>query len=201
MATLAPAAAARIGPNSVTQLAAALEAHGGAGLADRVFAAAKLSQYRAAPPVEMIPEDEALAAHQAMRAALPADIAAAIAADSGARTGAYILRHRIPKPAQVLLRALPSHWAARLLAKAIQRHAWTFAGSGALGIEDRPGRPLTLVLTGNRLAAGPCLWHQAVFETLFRRLASPKARVVETACEGDGASACRFTIHIDNFYW
>jgi divinyl protochlorophyllide a 8-vinyl-reductase len=126
---------------------------------------------------------------------IPQGLADEIMADAGARTGAYIVANRIPAPARILLRALPKPLAARLLVKAIAKHAWTFAGSGAFSF--LPSRPSVMEIADNPLAgprrAGPsCVWHAAVFTRLFRSLVSPDATVRETACCAAGDPACRF---------
>lgn len=185
---------ARVGPNAVTQLSVAIEARCGAATADAVFAAGGLLPYRAHPPSQMIPQSEAVAAHRALYATLARSDAAAIAADAGRRTADYLLAHRIPKAAQVVLKLLPPKTAATLLLKAISRHAWTFAGSGQFGYEITD--PVILEIAANPLAMNPCAWHVGVFERLFRVLVSPSARVVETECTADGAPACRFEVHL-----
>jgi hypothetical protein len=71
-----------------------------------------------------------------------AEVAAEVARSAGRRTADYLLAHRIPKPVQALLKALPARLAARVLLSAIARHAWTFAGSGVFsastGARARP---------------------------------------------------------------
>lgn len=112
---------------------------------------------------------------------------------AGRGTADYILANRIPAPAQRLIRALPRRLGAQLLAAAIARHAWTFAGSGRFSIEEI--RPLTLSIAANPLALAPgCDWHVAVFERLFAALVRPGAKVRETSCCGAGDPACRFTV-------
>lgn len=188
-------AAGRIGPNAVLQLLPVLEREGGAALRDRLMALAGLT---AAPPdTGMMPEAPAAALHQALRRELP-ERAAALAWAAGLATGDYILAHRIPVRAQAVLRFLPSSWASRILARAIARNAWTFAGSGRF--ELCYGKPLRFlvhdnpVVRGERAAAPVCHWHRAVFERLFTELADPSIKVRETACCATGDPACVFEI-------
>jgi divinyl protochlorophyllide a 8-vinyl-reductase len=118
--------------------------------------------------------------------------------DAGTRTADYILANRIPKLAQAVLKLLPAPLAARALAAAIAAHAWTFAGSGRFSVLR--GNPMLLEIAQNplcaedRAGAAICAWHTAVFQRLFQALVSPAARVVETACEGQGDSCCRFAV-------
>jgi len=188
-------ASGRIGPNAILQLLPVLDDLGGPGLARRILAEGGLT----APPAPegMIDEKAVAATHRALRRVLP-DQAATLAAEAGRRTADYILAHRIPMPAQRVLKCLPRGLAERLLVQAIARHAWTFAGSGRFRVlRRRPpvfeiaGNPIVL---GERAAAPLCHWHAAVFERLFRVLVDPEACCMETACAAAGAPACRFEI-------
>lgn len=180
---------ARIGPNAVLQLIAVLDRAEGRRVRDRVFAGLRLP----GPESGMIPETEAIAAHHAVREALP-DRAEALLAEAGLATADYILRHRIPAPARWLIRAMPASFGARSLARAIERHAWTFAGSGQFRVAGFA--PLTFDLTANPLAVKgrSCVWHAAVFRRLFAVLVWPRCRVDEVDCAGQGGACCRFVI-------
>ncbi len=185
---------ARIGPNAVLQLAAALgPAHGPV-----VFERAGLAAYLAAPPAGMVNEAEVTALFQALRDTLPAEEATRIAREAGWRTGRYLLASRIPPIVQTPMRLLPRHIAARLLARAIARHAWTFCGSGRFSATH--ARPLHFRLAGCPLCRGErsatpvCTFYAATFETLFRSLVDPAALAREIACQAAGAPACVFEI-------
>ncbi|MEQ8516173.1 MAG: bacteriochlorophyll 4-vinyl reductase [Chromatocurvus sp.] len=187
---------ARIGPNSVLQLAQVLDAHVGQAARQALMVEAGLM---ALPPDSgLMPEGPAARLHQALRLRYPAEAAALLAREAGGRTGDYILAHRIPLPAQRLLRVLPRFLATRLLAGAIGKHAWTFAGSGDFRVAR--GRPLTFELYDNPVVRGEharqplCHWHAAVFQRLFSTLVSPDIRCVEVECCAMGSSACRFTL-------
>ena len=190
-------AGARIGPNAVLQLVPVLEARFAADEVAALFESADCVGWLSAPPAEMVDERPVARLHQALRRRHPTD-APALAAAAGRGTGAYILAHRIPKPAQSVLKALPAPLASRMLLSAIARHAWTFAGSGRFAAT--PGRPAIVEIADNPVvagehAAGPvCHWHAGVFETLFRTLVHPRSRARETACCAAGAPACRFEI-------
>lgn len=192
------AGAGRVGPNAVLQLVPALTA---AGLGERigtVFTAAGASEWLAEPPAVLLDERRVAAVHRALRRQLAPAVARAVLADAGRRTGEYVLGHRIPAPARLVIRALPRPLGARTLISAIRAHAWTFVGSGRLAAWSGP--PAILEVADNPLAAAPgepaggCIWHAAAFERLFRGLVHPRASVRETACASDGASACRFEI-------
>lgn len=186
---------ARIGPNAILQLVPVLDRACGPVMRGRLLAAGGFDDVPSAEA--MIDEGAVACVHQALRSALPAQ-AAALGWAAGTRTGDYIRINRIPRPAQALLRALPTALSKPLLAKAIAKHAWTFAGSGRFAIIS--SRPLTLeisdnpVVRGETAAAPVCDWHAAVFERLFRALVDPALRCREVACCAIGAPACRFVI-------
>lgn len=186
---------ARIGPNAILQTITVLDRIEGRSTRDLVMQRAGV----AVPPATagMLPEADCAAVHRALRRFLP-ERADALLRQSGLATGDYILRHRIPRPVQFVLRVLPRAVAAHLLARAIRQHAWTFAGSGAFRV--LPGKPLTFELSNNPLIRGEtsqgpmCHWHVAVFERLFSALVWRDVAVCETTCEAAGDATCRFEI-------
>jgi divinyl protochlorophyllide a 8-vinyl-reductase len=192
-----PQEGARIGPNAILQMVPVLDAHTGPEVRRSLMAEAGVIDLP--DGAGLIPEGPAAALHQALRRKLPHE-APRLAREAGLGTADYILAHRIPRPAQALLKALPARLAAPILAKAIARHAWTFAGSGRFAIAST--RPLVFTLADNPVVRGErsdtplCAWHEAVFERLFRTLVSPRAAVTETACCAQGAPACRFEIRL-----
>ncbi len=192
-----PSEGARIGPNAILQMIPALDAHTGPEIRRALLADAGFVELP--DGAGMIPEGPAASLHQSLRRKLPHE-APAIARDAGLATGDYILANRIPKAAQGLLRILPARLSTQVLARAIAKHAWTFAGSGEFEIAARA--PLTFALHDNPVVRGErsdvplCHWHAAVFERLFQRLVSRRAHVRETACCAMGAQACRFEVHL-----
>ena len=194
-AALANAGVARIGPNAIHQHLPVLDALIGPALRAALLVRAGIDE--PAPDCGMLPEDEVIHLHRAVWLFLPAH-APTVQRAAGLAVGEYILANRIPAPARWLIRHLPAPLGARLLAGAIARHAWTFAGSGRFRIVDQ--NPLTFEIGENPLALGPesgapsCHWHAAVFERLFARLVWPDVAVVETQCCAHGAHACRFEL-------
>jgi divinyl protochlorophyllide a 8-vinyl-reductase len=187
------ARAGLVGPNSVIQLAHALRELAGEGAAREVFAQAGLSGLLDHLPDEMVDERLPARLFDALWRALPGLTAGAVAVDAGRRTARYILEHRIPRPAQRVLRWLPSPLARRLLLMAIQKHAWTFAGSGRCA--TRWGSPAVIEIEGNTLSMPGCVWHVAVFETLFDGLGRGRTRVEHPLCHAAGDAVCRFEVH------
>ncbi|ABM62390.1 bacteriochlorophyll 4-vinyl reductase [Halorhodospira halophila] len=190
---------ARIGPNAILQVAAALRALEDEETARRCFDAAGLSRWFEHPPEEMVPETTVAALHQRVRRELGPERAERVMLDAGERTGEYVLNNRIPAPIRTLLRVLPPLLAGPLLLKAISQHAWTFVGSGQLTI--RRGQPCLLDLAHNPVIAdeqaeGPvCHWHAAAFEQLFRSLVNDRSTIRETQCAAAGDESCRFELH------
>jgi divinyl protochlorophyllide a 8-vinyl-reductase len=185
--------AARIGPNAVIQLGETLAAHNESLLAREVYLAAGHPEWLAHPPQEMVDERPVAQLHAALRRLAPPDVAKDYAREAGMRTGDYILAHRIPKPARMMLRLLPAPISARLLLEAIAANAWTFVGSGRFSYEL--GTPIVVTIADNPLAQEPgCVWHEAVFRRLFQSLVQANAEVREVACCARGAPACRFEI-------
>lgn len=187
---------ARIGPNAILRVAEALA--GEPQIRTRVFTQAGLAGYLHRPPEGMVDEREVSALHQALREVLGIPRARAVGRDAGLRTADYLLAHRIPHPAQLLMKLLPAPLGARLLMRAMQGHAWTFTGSGLF--ETSPGRPHRLSIRGCRICHGAqtseplCDYYAASFERLFRVLINPRAQVVETTCEALGDPRCTFEV-------
>ncbi len=182
---------ARVGPNAILQTEAALLEAGGTDLADRIFGACGLRAFRVTPPTGMVAEPNAARLLRAVAGHLPEDQADHVLRRAGHLTGTYILNHRIPGPVRTMLRLLPAPLSARLLLVAIRQHAWTFAGSGR--VSTALGVPLTLSIDANPLATAFCPWHCAVFDLLFRELASQRVQVTHETCCARGAGRCVFT--------
>lgn len=196
------APAGRIGPNAITRLAEALTAHGGTGLTASVYARAGLARYLDTPPEAMVDEAEVARLHDAALASrLQHDANVAIARDAGRRTADYLLARRIPKAAQWLLSQLPPGLAARILVRAVARHAWTFTGSGQFSHARDPANDRImwlnitrspLCLPGDRTAS--CDYFAATFEGVFGAMLGHDVRVTEVECTARGSPACRFRL-------
>ena len=193
-----PAQAGRIGPNAITRVAEVLRARRGEAAAAALFGRAGLLPYLTQPPEAMVDEAEVTRLHQVLRESLGTALAKEVARDAGTRTADYLLAHRIPRPAQVVLKRLPPPLAARALLSAIRGHSWTFAGSGVF--HAQAGHPVVLSITGNPMCRGAtltepgCDFYAATFERLFRVLVHPASTVVETDCEACGDAMCRFEV-------
>jgi len=188
----------RIGPNAITRVAEALHQRQDAGKIQRLFALAGIASYLVQPPEKMVDEREVTRLHQVLRAELGIDAALAVAREAGVLTGDYLLAHRIPHGVQVLLKWLPARLASRVLLNAIQRHAWTFAGSGELQLHSP--FPPRLAIAGCCICQGAlaevplCDFYASAIERLFQKLVHPRARVREIGCQALGQLACTFQI-------
>lgn len=183
---------AKIGPNAILQLAAVLrEEHHERWLRD-IFYRSGMSSMLVNPPEDLVDEVAVADLYGALFDRLPPAAARRLAGKAGTETARYILANRIPRPIQFLLKLLPASWSAPLLLHAIQRHAWTFAGSGRTSIETRS--EFSLEIANNPIAMPGCVWHVEVFGTLFRQLVSPNVDVTHVTCCRDGARSCRFEI-------
>ena len=188
----------RIGPNAITRVAEALRESGPEDRVEHLYTRAGLAHYLAQPPEKMVDEREVTRLHQVLRDELGIPAALEIARSAGVRTGDYLLAHRIPKGVQVLLKWLPARLASQVLLNAIQRHAWTFAGSGELRV--RKAYPPHLAIAGCCICQGAeaetplCDFYAAAIERLFQQLVHPRSQVTETQCQALGAEACTFEV-------
>lgn len=187
-----------IGPNAVTRVAEALTQAFGAGVCREIFLAAGVERHLSDPPREMVDESDVARLHRAMVERLGPTEAGNASRLAGRLTGDYLLAHRIPALAQILLGVLPRPLAARILVAAIARHAWTFAGSGAFSFSFSPKLQLRIARSPicRRLRTeGPaCHYFAAAFERVFGAMLGPCVRVIEVDCEACGAPACRFDV-------
>ena len=184
----------RVGPNAIIQLGNALRDRFGAdetvGFFDRHGFGALIEK----PPTEMIDQSIPAMLMRALWDDFDHATASGIAGDAGRRTADYIVANRIPRIARALFRVTPRRRAARMLLRAIERHAWTFAGSGVC--ETSGTDPYLISIRDNPLALPQCDWHVAVFERLFRRLVSGGAVVRHVDCCRNGGAVCTFEIEL-----
>jgi divinyl protochlorophyllide a 8-vinyl-reductase len=96
---------------------------------------------------------------------------------------------------------MPARLAAPILARAVEKHAWTFCGSGEFRLVSHLAGGLrdcdNPVVRGEHSETPLCHWHAAVFERLFSELCGRDWRCAETRCCAQGAAACRFEMHRD----
>lgn len=184
-----------IGPNAIIQLAGPVDRALGEGVMAQVL---DLCQISMPCGNYMIPQEDVETVHHTLWQLFPSS-ARAISQEAGRATAHYIRANRIPRFARIALRLMPSVMAEKMLTKAIERHAWTFCGSGTLNTE-RDGHTATFLIKSNPLAEGHahqrhhCLWHEAVFAELFSSLLGHRYTCVETTCCAYHGDLCRFTV-------
>lgn len=106
-----------------------------------------------------------------------------------------------PRLAQLVLSQLPPRLAAKILVRAVARHAWTFTGSGQFNHALDPGnaRVMWLNITHSPLCrpgddTASCDYFAATFEGVFGAMLGHDVRVIETECTALGGPACRFRL-------
>lgn len=188
-------AAGLIGPNAILQLLPVIEQFKGSKRSEELLIKAGI--FEIPDGLSMIPEGAAARLHKQLRLEEP-EFAALLSEAAGRKTADYILANRIPKPANILLKGLPKHVSAMMLSRAIERHSWTFVGSGHLRVPD----PWTFELQNNPLIKGEysetclCHWHVGVFTRLYQKLVSKRCECIETRCGAQNADrVCRFCLH------
>lgn len=190
--------AARIGPNTIIQLAQVLrDRHGEAVASQLLFSSTGYAM--TALPGAMVDEREAQAFVQAVMRSFGEQPATQVLHEAGARTADYLMANRIPRPAQWIMKALPRRAGLSLLLKAMRANAWTFAGSGTFDVLTTPsGAELTFhacAMCRDMTTAGPvCDFYAGTFERLIRTLIAPQATIREVECQATGGHCCRFEV-------
>ncbi len=188
----------RIGPNAVIRLIEALDGVEGRPVTSRIFQSAGVSPFLSDPPGAMVDERCVGTLYSQMLGTMGESRMRTIAWIAGQRTGEYLLRNRIPRPVQRLLKLLPRTLASTILMHAIARHAWTFAGSGSFSFA--PGRPVRFKILNCPVCrqctsqAAICDYYSATFERIWSELIHADTRVTEIECSATGAPACLFEI-------
>lgn len=189
---------ARIGPNTIIQIAQVLrDRFGESTAATLLFESTGYAM--GALPAAMVDEREAQAFVQTVMRSLGEDRGARVLHEAGHRTATYLMANRIPHAAQWVMKLLPKRAGLAVLLKAMQANAWTFAGSGSFGVKRTPkGAELTFhacAMCRDMHSHGPvCDFYAGTFEHLIRSLVSPRATVREVECQALGAHCCRFEV-------
>lgn len=162
-------ARALIGPNAVLKAVEVMEERLGHAETLAILADAQIDRLPSGET--MIPEIDALRLHRWLALHDPLG-AFTIAEEAGARTADYIIAHRIPRAAALLLRGLPPALAGPLLMAAIGKHAWTFAGAGCFTPSGAWRFSIDRTGAGDPIPPPASLyhWYAAVFTRLYRQL-------------------------------
>jgi divinyl protochlorophyllide a 8-vinyl-reductase len=190
--------AGRIGPNALIQTASALSERYEPLRVRHILEGAGLEHLLAETPSEMVEEQSFHALVVSMLDLLGPTAVGEALARAGELTAGYLLAHRIPRPAQWLLRPLPPGPALAALLPAIAKNAWTFGESGAFSytLGHRPQITIAnhALCDTPEVAGAICHFYQGTFRTLFRTLVHPEAQLREAACQGRGDATCVYEI-------
>jgi len=188
-------APAKIGPNSIIQTVAALEAKYGKAEADARLTVAGQGYLIGNLPSEMVEEDKFHTLVKSLDKELDAGVLAELLNESGQRTAAYLLKVRIPGFFQKLLKPLPPGLAFRLLFFAISKNAWTFAGSGDFSYTTGKTPVITVKVTCPAL---PVVgnFYLGTFTKLLKELVNPNTTIDSSITGESGNITCRYTCHI-----
>lgn len=191
----------RIGPNAIIQTVTALRERKGVAEADRLLGEWGLGRLVIALPTDMVEEGEVTTLCARVIGGLGREEGLAVTERAGELTAAYLLAHRIPAFARLLLPWLPHRLALKALFRAIEGHSWTFAGTGTFSTDLATPSfairhcPVCRELRGDGHAM--CGYYRATFEWLIRRLVHPRAVVEEVKCEAVGGDSCLFRVRFD----
>ncbi len=188
-------APAKIGPNSIIQTVAALEAKYGKAEADARLIVAGHGHLIGNPPSAMVQEEKFHNLVKALDKELDPGVLAELLNDSGQRTAAYLLKVRIPGFFQKLLKPLPPGLAFKLLLFAIGKNAWTFTGSGDFSYTTGQTPVITVRVTYPAL---PVVgnFYLGTFTKLLRELVNPDTKIDTSITGESGNITCRYTCHI-----
>lgn len=197
MAVAVPARG-RIGPNAIIQSVAALGERYGAERSRDVIVRAGFAPLLRELPHEMVSEREFRDLALGLAGQLGASEAGAVLERAGALTAGYLLRVRIPQPAQWVLRILPPGPSLAMLLPAIAKNAWTFGESGTFGYTLRPAAEIRVsnraLCDTPEVAALVCRFYRGTFTALLQALVAPGATLRERECLGRGGEACIYTV-------
>ncbi len=192
------ATGARIGPNTIIQLAHVLRERYGEAMAGALLFEGTGYELHALPGA-MVDEREAQAFVRTVMQAVGESLGVQLLHEAGQRTAHYLMVHRIPRPAQWVMKALPRRAGLSILLRAMKANAWTFAGSGTFSVQQRP-KLVELsfhacAMCRDMTTARPaCHFYAGTFEHLIRTIVAPGAQVREVECMATGGHCCRFEV-------
>ncbi len=183
----------RIGPNSIIQTVAALEALYGKTKAETLLRKIGQGYLIENLPKEMVEE----AKFHSLVIALQKEIGetSAILKEAGERTARYLLKVRIPFIFQKFLKLLPHRLAFRLFLFAISKNAWTFAGSGEFTYSmNQPPEITVKVIFPSHPVVGN--FYLGTFTTLLQELVNPATKIKPDINKVDGKIRCHYQCEI-----
>ncbi|MBF0585829.1 bacteriochlorophyll 4-vinyl reductase [Prosthecochloris sp. N3] len=187
--------AAKIGPNSIIQTVAALEAKYGKAETEAILSRTGHQRLIGNLPSEMVEESRFHALVTDLEQDLGEQVMTHILNESGQRTAAYLLSVRIPGLFQKLLKPLPPGLAFRLLLFAISKNAWTFAGSGGFSYTTAKVPNITVRVTFPSI---PVVGHfyLGTFTRLLKELVNPETKISASINRSGNSINCSYTCKI-----
>ncbi|NOK60862.1 MAG: bacteriochlorophyll 4-vinyl reductase [Chloroflexi bacterium AL-W] len=170
----------KIGPNAIIQTVQALKEAQGTTQAARTLQKTPYAYFFDEPPDEMIAEQTFYALVHELAGMLSDHEMHSIMRRSGQLTAFYLLKHRIPQPAQHILRIAPRRIALWLLLSAVKKNSWTFVGSGQYRF-TLGSPPMISIIHAHASSVGLTepVWHfySGCFEQLLRSLINRTTQV------------------------
>lgn len=189
------ATVAKMGPNGIIQTVNAIKARYGESAAAQALIKADLRKYLTELPHEMVDEREFHRLVRCVCETFDETMRNEILRNAGERTAEYLLKARIPKILQALLKRFPTRWAAKLLLWSIAQHAWTFAGSGKFSYQVGAEMEAS-VLVKEPARDEVALFYGGALQTLFQRLFKDKIKFNIQVFPSDDGLLCRYSARI-----
>ncbi|NMW20307.1 MAG: bacteriochlorophyll 4-vinyl reductase [Chlorobiaceae bacterium] len=185
----------KIGPNSIIQTVAALDAKYGKTKAEAILKKIGQGHFIGNLPKEMIEESKFHAMVISLQKEIGDTATAGILKDSGERTARYLLKVRIPGIFQKLVKLLPSRLAFKLFLFAISKNAWTFAGSGKFSYTmSRPPEITVIVTYPTHPVVGN--FYLGTFTALLQELVNPKTKIKADIRQENKTIRCKYRCEI-----
>lgn len=188
-------APSKIGPNSIIQTVAALEAAYGKSKAENLLKKIGQGYLIGNLPKEMVEEVKFHSLVIALEKEIGEAATSSILKESGERTARYLLKVRIPGIFQQVVKLLPSRLAFKLFLFAISKNAWTFAGSGEFSYTmNRPPEITVRVTFPTNPVVGN--FYLGTFTALLQELVNPTTKITADIRKENNTIRCHYRCEI-----
>ena len=185
----------KIGPNSIIQTVAALEAAYGKNKAETMLSKIGQGYLVGNLPKEMVEEAKFHTLVGALQKEIGETATSRILQESGERTARYLLKVRIPGIFQKFVKLLPPRPAFKLLLFAISKNAWTFAGSGEFAYNmTRPPEISVKVTFPTQPVVGN--FYLGTFTALLQELVNPTTKIMADIRKDNSNIQCNYRCDI-----
>ncbi|MEI7747481.1 MAG: bacteriochlorophyll 4-vinyl reductase [Chlorobiaceae bacterium] len=185
----------KIGPNSIIQTVAALEAAYGKTKAETMLSKIGQGYLVGNLPKEMVEEAKFHTLVGALQKEIGETATSRILQESGERTARYLLKVRIPGIFQKFVKLLPPRPAFKLLLFAISKNAWTFAGSGEFAYTMKRPPEISVKVTFPTL---PVVgnFYLGTFTALLQELVNPTTKIMADIRKDNSNIQCNYRCDI-----